>query len=74
MIAHLLGALEFSTTHPRWPMLFRCVRHGVPYFAEVLEAENLSSYSCRRVLPTLAGLVKLSDTERLALGQWTDST
>ena len=35
--------------------------------------QNLSSYSFRRVVPTLAGIVRLTDTERLAIGQWTDA-
>ena len=39
-----------------------------------MDVTSLSSYSCRRVLPTLAGYVGLSETERLALGQWTDQS
>ena len=44
-----------------------------PYFDGVLDVQNLSSYSFRRVVPTLAGIVRLTDTERLAIGQWTDA-
>ena len=44
-----------------------------PYFEGVLDVQNLSSYSFRRVVPTLAGIVRLTDTERLAIGQWTDA-
>ena len=44
-----------------------------PYFDGVLDVQNLSSCSFRRVVPTLAGIVRLTDTERLAIGQWTDA-
>ena len=44
-----------------------------PYFEGVLDVQNLSSYSFRRVVPTLAGIVRLTGTERLAIGQWTDA-
>lgn len=43
-----------------------------PYFEGVLDAQQLSSYSFRRVVPTLAGIVRLTDTERLAVGQLMD--
>ena len=39
-----------------------------------MDVTSLSSYSFRRVLPTLAGYVGLSETERLALGQWVDQS
>ena len=35
-----------------------------PYFEGVLDVQHLSSYSFRRVVPTLAGIVRLTDTER----------
>ena len=43
-----------------------------PYFDGVLDVQNLSSYSFRRVVPTLAGIVRLTDTERLAIIGQTD--
>ena len=45
-----------------------------PHFGAVMDTSSLSSYSFRRVFPTLAGYVSLSETEKLALGQWTDQS
>ena len=40
----------------------------------VSNAECLTSYSWRRFLPSLAGLLGLPDADRLALGDWQDSS
>ena len=52
----------------------QCVRILRPYLSAAMDVTSLSSYSFRRVLPTLAGYVGLSETERLALGQWVDQS
>ena len=59
--------------------------NGVPYtisevqqgardiFTGLVEPlEALTTYSFRRVLPTVANMLNYTDTERLALGDWTD--
>ena len=45
-----------------------------PLFQDVLDASQLTSYSFRRVLPTLAGVVNMPDLHKLALGQWLDKS
>ena len=45
-----------------------------PLFQEVLDVTQLTSYSFRRVLPTLAGMVNLPDTHKVAMGQWLDKS
>ena len=45
-----------------------------PHLSAAMDVTSLSSYSFRRVLPTLAGYVGLPETERLALGQWVDQS
>ena len=54
----------------------QCVRILRPHLSAAMDvtSRRLSSYSFRRVLPTLAGYVGLSETERLALGQWVDQS
>ena len=52
----------------------QCVRILRPHLSAAMDVTSLSSYSFRRVLPTLAGYVGLSETERLALGQWVDQS
>ena len=50
----------------------QCVRILRPHLSAAMDVTSLSSYSFRRVLPTLAGYAGLTETERLALGQWVD--
>lgn len=45
----------------------------MPSGCGVLAGQHFSFYSFRCVVPTLAGIVRLTDTERLAVGRWTDA-
>ena len=45
----------------------------MPSGSGVLAGQHFSFYSFRCVVPTLAGIVRLTDTERLAVGRWTDA-
>ena len=68
---HWLG-FDSATAQPvDTPQFIRILR---PHFSAAMDTTSLSSYSFRRVLPTLAGYVELSETEKLALGQWTDQS
>ena len=68
---HWLG-FDSATAQPVGTAQF--IRILRPHLSAAMDVTSLSSYSCRRVLPTLAGYVGLSETERLALGQWTDQS
>ena len=68
---HWLG-FDSATSQPVGTA--QCVRILRPYLSAAMDVTSLSSYSFRRVLPTLAGYVGLSETERLALGQWVDQS
>ena len=68
---HWLG-FDSATAQPVGTAQF--IRILRPHLSAAMDVTSLSSYSFRRVLPTLAGYVGLSETERLALGQWTDQS
>ena len=68
---HWLG-FDSATAQPvDTPQFIRILR---PRLSAAMYTTSLSSYSFRRVLPTLAGYVGLSEIEKLALGQWTDQS
>ena len=55
-------------SHAHWAVLT-----SMPSGSGVLAGQHFGFYSFRRVVPTLAGIVRLTDTERLAVGRWTDA-
>ena len=52
----------------------RCLFREPPFLWTERRCKEVSSYSARRVLPTVGNLMGLSPGDRAALGMWADST